>query len=220
MMDGRVPRCALALAGALMFGLAAPAPMSMAQVPTDSASTSADTASCSPSADLTAPSPAADASGPATTGEPLTAGWQVVDVSDAAFSISIPGDWTAVDLTRKDLDLLMARFGESNPQFAALVTSALASGVSLSMVALAPVVLGDPFAANINVIHELNQGYSATWVRDYSLSMLRGLPNLRGDIATEDAIVAGQPGFYQVYRLSVARPDGSSLDYSSTSTLP
>ena len=50
-------------------------------------------------------------------------GWDLYSYPDFRFSISIPSEWTVLDLTEENYDEIFSSASESNPQFADLYSS-------------------------------------------------------------------------------------------------
>jgi len=198
----------MVLAAAIVAG-AGPTPLATARPPASGAGSA-----CVPTPPIERS--AADASGAAdpTGGAPaVPMGWQLVSMPAAGFMMSFPPDWTVIDLTAGDVDLLLEELSSGNPALAAVTRSFLESGQAISLLAAAPLGVGDEFLDSVNVIRSGNTGLSPGAIGDLTVAQLKGLPNIRGEIWSEEAVVAGAPGLHLGYGVSLFSADSPGVDY-------
>ena len=86
-------------------------------------------------------------------------GWQTYTYDDGGFAISLPPDWTHLDLTAEDFDAMMSYASETNPELAGLFSSETiqdlaTAGIKMMAVDTSMASLGSSINTNMNVLVE------------------------------------------------------------------
>jgi hypothetical protein len=113
-----------------------------------------------------------------------------VDVPEAGYGITLPDDWVSVRPSAADLDTLMSALGEVEPELVELVAAQLGSGISMSLIGLAPVELGQ-VAESCNVVSAPHGGMSAELILAQNLAFMNGMDLTSGPEVRELELAAG-----------------------------
>jgi hypothetical protein len=140
-------------------------------------------------------------------------GWPIYEQAADGFELAVPADWAAVDLTSKDLDMVMDLAVKANPDFGALakmVRVQLATG--MKFIAMDTKEFGTKFATTVNLVKTPVPPDSTTAaVVDDSLQMLSKLPSVEKPIKREQVKWNGIPAERLRYLMSVTLPDGKKI---------
>ncbi|HVL38658.1 MAG TPA: hypothetical protein VM328_04625 [Fimbriimonadaceae bacterium] len=143
---------------------------------------------------------------PRTSAPAPEAGW--TDHRAGSVSISLPNEWTMIDLTRDDIERILAEVTQKEPQMANLMQMVKMAGdrVQFKLVAMAPKAEGAPGASNVNVVQEKLPGSaSLEEVAAPTLQLLKQTQPGKEILSSEVAIAAG-PAMRFEYDTPAAAP--------------
>ncbi len=151
---------------------------------------------------------------------PSEEGWEVYEMADNGYAISLPEEWEKIDLDPQTISATVAVLKEGNPELAELVEgyagSVFQSGGSFFAFDLGSNSLSSGMMANVNVLQQdLGADLSIDFIIQLSAGQIENLANVVPPVESDVVEVpAGEAGVLR-YKMTLNQVGGISVTMSA-----